>query len=198
MKKLILAAATAALALSALTGCGSQPSENMEQTSTEVDQYIGVCMDAETQNRVEDSKCDDESPRYNPYFYAYGATIPGLGYPMMGGYPTIIAPYFMGFSSTGGSSTNYQARTPMAYPKGYVAPPNPVYKKSTPSSAPPKTVDEAKAKYAAPKSSSSTGSGSSTGSKSGSTTTKSNPYSYKGKTSTKSGSSSKSSSSSRK
>lgn len=199
MKKLILAVATAALALGALTGCGSQPSGSMEQ-ATEVDEYIGVCMDAETQNRVEDTKCDqnNESPRYHPYFYSYGSTIPGLGLPLMGGYPTVYAPYYMGFSTTGGSSTNYQARTPMAYPKGYVAPPNPVYKKSTPSSAPPKTADEAKAKYAAPKSNSSTSSGSSTGSKSGSTTTKSNPYSYKGKTSTKSGSSSKSSSSSRK
>lgn len=191
MKKIILAVAAAALALGALTGCGSQ-SSNMDQTANEVDEYIGVCMDADTQNRVEDSKCDqnNESPRYHPYFYAYGSTIPGLGYPMMGGYPTVYAPYFMGFSTIGGSSTNYQARTPMAYPKGYVAPPNPVYKKSTTSSTPPKTATEAAAKYSAPKSNSSSGSNSST--------TKSNPYSYKGNTSSKSGSSSKSSSSSRK
>lgn len=202
MKKLVIAAATAALALGALVGCSSsQPSsENMEQTANEVEEYIGVCMDTATQNRVDDENCKPEqtSPQYSPYFYSYGSTIPGIGYHMLGGYPTVYAPYYMGFSTAGGSSTNYQARTPLAYPKGYVAPPNVVYKQSTPSSTPVKSAAEAATKYSAPTKSttstgaSSSGSSSSTGSKSStSTTTKSNPYSYKGGTSTTPKSSSK-------
>ena len=185
MKKLVLAVATAALALGALTGCASQPSsDGMTQTANEVDEYIGVCMDTATQNRVDDANCKPEqtSPQYSPYFYSYGSTIPGIGYHMLGGYPTVYAPYYMGFSTAGGSSTNYQARTPLAYPKGYVAPPNAVYKPSTPSSTPVKSAAEAAAKYSAPKSNVSTGS---TGTKSSTTTTKTNPYSYKGTTSSK-------------
>lgn len=181
MKKLILAVAAAALAMGALTGCGSQSSDD-SQSVNEVDEYIGVCMDTTTQNRVDDDNCKPEqtSPQYSPYFYSYGSMIPGLGYHMMGGYPTVYAPYHMGFGTTGGSSTNYQPKTPMAYPKGYVAPPNPVYKQSTPSSTPVKSATEAAAKYSAPKSSTTTKSNTSTGS---GTTTKSNPYSYKGSTS---------------
>lgn len=203
MKKLILAAATAALALGALTGCGSSESAS-QQPVNEVDEYIGVCLDADTQNRVEDSKCDpnNESPRYHPYFYSYGSVIPALGYPVMGGYPTVYAPYYMGFATLGGSSTNYQPKAPMAYPKGYVAPPNAVYKKATPSTTPIKSASEAAAKYSAPKSNSTgtkTSPNSSTDSKSSTKTApKSNPYSYKGNTSSKSSTSSRSSSSSRK
>lgn len=186
MKKLMLIAAAAALALGALTGCSSpQPA-----ATTEVDEYIGVCMDKDTQNRVDDSNCDGDttSTHYSPYFYPYGAMIPGLGYHVIGGYNTIYAPYNMGFGSTGGSSSNYQPKTPLAYPKGYVAPPNAVFKKSSPNAIPPKTAAEATAKYSAPKSNTSTSSGSSSSTKSGSTTvpkTKSNPYSYKGKTSSR-------------
>lgn len=191
MKNLVIATATAALALGALVGCSSQPSsESMTQTANEVDEYIAVCMDKDTQNRVDDENCKDEqtSPRYSPYFYSYGSMIPGIGYPMLGGYPTVYAPYYMGFSTTGGSSTNYQAKTPMAYPKGYVAPPNAVYKPSTPSSVPVKSAAEAATKYSAPKtttstdSKSSTNSGTTTDSKSSTTTKKTNPYSYKGTT----------------
>jgi hypothetical protein len=203
MKKLILAAAAAVLAMGALTGCSSQPST--EQTANEVDEYIGVCMDTATQERVDDDNCksDQPSPQYTPYFYSYGSMIPGLGFPMIGGYPTVYAPYRMGFGSTGGSSTNYQPKAPMAYPKGYVAPPNPVYKQATPSTTPLKSASEAAAKYSAPKSNSSTGSkpstgsNSSTGSKSSTNTApKTNPYSYKGSTSK--GSTSKGSTSSKK
>jgi hypothetical protein len=191
MKKLILTAAAATLALGALTGCSSQ-SGNMTPTANEVDEYIGVCMDNATQNRVDDRNCDPNmnSTQYSPYFYSYGSMIPGLGYHVIGGYPTVYAPYNMGFGTTGGSSANYQPRTPLAYPKGYVAPPNAVYKQATPSMTPPKTASEAAAKYSAPKSNTSTSSnsGSSTSSNSGSSTssvTKSNPYSYTGKTSSK-------------
>lgn len=195
MKKLILATAAAVLALGALTGCSSQ-SDGMEQTSNEVEEYIGVCMDSATQNRVDDDNCKSEqnSPQYVPYFYSYGSMIPGLGTHMMGGYPTVYAPYHMGFGTTGGSSTSYQPKTPMAYPKGYVAPPNAVYKPSTPTSTPVKSATEAAAKYSAPKSSTTTKSNTSTGSG----TTKSNPYSYKGSTSKGSTSTSKGSTSSRK
>src|SRR6478609_1607022 len=102
MKKLVIAAATAALALGALVGCSSQPSsDGMQQTANEVDEYIAVCMDKDTQNRVADENCKDEqtASHYSPYFYSYGSTIPGLGYPMLGGYPTVYAPYYMGFST---------------------------------------------------------------------------------------------------
>lgn len=195
MKKLILATAAAVFALGALTGCSSQ-SDGMEQTSNEVEEYIGVCMDSATQNRVDDDNCKSEqnSTQYIPYFYAYGAMIPGMGAHMIGGYPTVYAPYRMGFGTTGGSSASYQPKAPMAYPKGYVAPPNAVYKQSTPTSTPVKSATEAAAKYSAPKTSTSPKSGTTT-------TTKSNPYSYKGNTSksnTSKGSTSKGSTSTRK
>jgi hypothetical protein len=186
MKKLILAIVTAALALGALTGCSpSQSSDNSQSSANEVDEYIGVCMDTTTQNRVDDNNCNQNvaSTQYSPYFYPYGSMIPGLGYHVMGGYSTVYAPYYMGFGTTGGSSTNYQARTPLAYPKGYVAPPNVVYKPATPSMTPPKTASEAAAKYSAPKTNS--GANSSTNSGTTNTTTKTNPYSYTGKTSSK-------------
>lgn len=134
MKKILLPLMLAASVLLTASGCGS-PQPDIQQTS-EVEEYVGVCIDPETQDRVDDDYCEGDRPNYNPYFtpyfYPYGYMIPGIGLPVYGGYSTVSSPYRMGFSKTGGSSTGYTSSGKQYVPNGYTLPSNAVVKPAQP------------------------------------------------------------------
>jgi hypothetical protein len=109
--------------------------------ASEVEEYVGVCIDPETQNRVDDDYCESDNNHYNPfftpYYYPYGYMIPAVGYMVYGGNSSIAAPYRMGFSSTGGNSTGFRSTKSQYLPSGYSLPANAVVKPATPKAAQP-------------------------------------------------------------
>lgn len=68
----VVAAGAAAFAAIALTGCGSDPDPD----------YQGVCVDQQTETRVADEECDDESRASTHGFVFFPL---GLLYPAIGG-----------------------------------------------------------------------------------------------------------------
>lgn len=120
----------AGLALVA-TGCSAptQPQAQpvIEQTS-EVEEYVGVCINPETQNRVDDDYCEDGDDDYDaafvPYFFPYGYMIPGVGSHVSGGHSSHKGPYVMGFNKTGGSSTGFKSTKKQYFTKGFTLPSN--------------------------------------------------------------------------
>ena len=155
MKNILLALGLSTMLLASATACSSpnpQPaSQPMAPVSSE--EYIGVCMDNETQQRIDDKYCDDDGashPQYMPYYYPYGYSIPGVGLPIYGGFTSINGAYRMGFPGAGGTSSSFKASAPMKYPKGYTPPPNVSYKPAVPTAPQPTAPAAGTAKSPAP------------------------------------------------
>jgi hypothetical protein len=62
-----------AVVAAALSGCSSDPD------------YNAVCIDEETQERVSDYQCDDDSGTYSWYYLGSGRRIPSVGSRVSGG-----------------------------------------------------------------------------------------------------------------
>ena len=98
----VVAAGTAAFAALALTGCGSEDPDP---------DYQGVCVDPQTEQRVDDERCDDDDGRsgvgFVPFFlfFPLGARFPGIGQSYRG-YPGSVRTVPAGHTGVrGGAAT---------------------------------------------------------------------------------------------
>lgn len=139
MKKNLVPFFLAASVLIAASGCAAQ--QPQVQQVSDVEEYVGVCIDPETQNRVDDEYCDETNDGYNPffmpYFYPYGYMIPGIGLPVYGGHSSHSGPYRMGFDKKGGSSNGFKSTSKQYLTKGYSLPSNANIKPAQPKATQP-------------------------------------------------------------
>jgi len=133
--------ALAACVVIAASGCAAQQPQPQVQQVSDVEEYVGVCIDPETQNRVDDEYCEEDNDDYNPYFmpyfYPYGYMIPGIGLPVYGGHSSHAGPYRMGFDKKGGSSNGFKSTSKQYLTKGYSLPSNVNIKPAQPKTAQP-------------------------------------------------------------
>ena len=109
----VVAAGTAAFAALALTGCGGDPDPD----------YQGVCVDPQTEQRVDDERCDDDDGRGGfglvPFFlfFPLGARFPAIGQSYRGypGYTRNVPAGHVGArggaSAAGGTATKASVRS---------------------------------------------------------------------------------------
>ena len=70
------------LVATSLAACGSQD---------DAEEYRGVCVDQETQQRVDDDECDDDRPGFGWIFFGAGARAVGIGQRVSGGVTSLPA-----------------------------------------------------------------------------------------------------------
>ena len=79
MRSATVALGVTALMATGLTGCASEPD------------YAAVCVDPETEQRVDDDQCDDDrdydgvSSRFFWYYLGASSRVPAIGAPVSGG-----------------------------------------------------------------------------------------------------------------
>lgn len=61
----------------AMTGCGAPEDDDPD--------YRGVCVDEQTQQRVDDDECDDGHGHHSVVFFHRGSTVPPVGSRVSGG-----------------------------------------------------------------------------------------------------------------
>lgn len=74
-----------------VSGCGATQSPSSQpgiSQASNTDDYVQVCQDKDTQQRVEDNKCDGNltGTHYQPSYYHYSSMIPAIGAGMLAGY----------------------------------------------------------------------------------------------------------------
>lgn len=166
-KKALSLALASAVAAVFVTGCSANQPSASQVSST--DDYVQVCQDKDTNQRVDDDKCDNggTTNRYQPAYYHYNSMIPSIGTALLMGY--ILSPparsmvYRGAVPTSGGYAPQTRPNSGfLKVPDDFVGGPPPVPKApvSVPTKAaavppqvntPPKTVTPPKAPAQAPK-----------------------------------------------
>jgi len=76
----VTAAGTAAFAALALSGCGEDPKPD----------HQAVCVDKQTQVRLDEDRCDDEHHGHGFVYYPIGRSYPAVGQPLSSGYVSTL------------------------------------------------------------------------------------------------------------
>jgi hypothetical protein len=94
----VTAAGTAAFAVLALSGCGEDPKPD----------HQAVCVDQQTQKRIDDDKCDDDHHGHGFIYYPIGHAYPPVGSQVSGGITKLPKGHYAqvgGISKSGGVVT---------------------------------------------------------------------------------------------
>ena len=80
-KKVLSLGIAGAVAAMMLTGCGEQTTVSSAPAPAVEEEYVQVCYDKETQERVDDDHCDGDltNSQYAPSYYPYNSLIPAIG-----------------------------------------------------------------------------------------------------------------------
>lgn len=136
-KKALSFTVVGAIAAMLITGCSPNPEPEMEATSAS-DDYVQICQDKETDQRVEDEKCDDgqSAARYQPSYYHYDSMIPAIGTALLVGHllspPRNSTVYRGAVPKTGGYAPNVRPNSGfLKVPDSFVGGPPPIPKAPT-------------------------------------------------------------------
>lgn len=175
-KKALSVTVVGAVAAMLVTGCSPTPEPEME-TASATDDYVQICQDKDTDQRVEDEKCDDgqNAARYQPAYYPYASMIPAIGTALVVGHllspPRRSTVYRGAVPKTGGYAPNARPNSGfLKVPDDFVGGPPPIPK--APTSVPTKAASTPPSSKAAPPQSAKTDTGAKTESKTAPKSTK--------------------------
>lgn len=88
LKKALSLGVVGAIATMLISGCSTAPQGNGFDGGSSSDDYVQVCQDKTTNQRVDDSRCDGgyDEMHYSPSYYHYNSMIPSIGTGMLIGY----------------------------------------------------------------------------------------------------------------
>lgn len=153
-KKVLSVTVVSAIAAMLVTGCSPASEPEMESASSTED-YVQICQDKGTDQRVEDEKCDDEqnADRYQPAYYPYASMIPAIGTALVVGHllspPRRSTVYRGAVPKTGGYAPNVRPNSGfLKVPDSFVGGPPPIPK--APTSVPEKAASTPPSRSATP------------------------------------------------
>jgi hypothetical protein len=136
-KKALSLTVTGAIAAMLVTGCSPNPEPEWNNAAA-TDDYIQICQDLESDQRVEDEKCDDagSATRYQPSYYHYDSMIPAIGAALLVGHllspPRNSTVYRGAVPKTGGYAPSVRPNSGfLKVPDSFVGGPPPIPKAPT-------------------------------------------------------------------
>jgi len=131
LKRTLSLGVIAVVAAMVTTGCSSTPTG--VQNASSPDEYVQVCQDRNTNQRVDDSRCDGNltNSYYAPAYYHYNSMIPSIGTVLMMGYlmspPRSSVVYRGVVPSTGGYAPTVRPNSGfLKVPDNFVGGPPPI------------------------------------------------------------------------
>jgi hypothetical protein len=155
-KKVLSLGVAGAVAAMLLTGCGASNTAPSAEAVSSDDEYVQICYDKETEERVDDDHCDGDltNSHYAPSYYHYDSMIPAIGTALLVGHllspPAKSKVYRGAVPRTGGYAPTVRPNSGfLQVPADFKGGVPPIPK--APTSVPAKAASTPPAKPAAPK-----------------------------------------------